>query len=113
MSAVPVMPTRASILPIDAKQRKAAPVARGFLDYFPLAVVAVAELSQIANEQHNPGESLHWSKNKSSDHADCLLRHLIERGTVDTDGVRHSAKVAWRAMALLQTELETHKTDVV
>jgi hypothetical protein len=34
------------------------------------------------------------------------VRHLIERGTRDTDGQRHTAKVAWRALALLQEELE-------
>ena len=30
----------------------------------------------------------------------------MERGTLDGDGVSHSAKVAWRALALLQTEIE-------
>jgi len=30
----------------------------------------------------------------------------MERGTYDTDGIRHSAKLAWRALALLQKELE-------
>jgi hypothetical protein len=49
---------------------------------------------------------MHWAREKSTDHADCIVRHLVERGTVDSDGVRHSAKVAWRALALLQTEIE-------
>jgi hypothetical protein len=49
---------------------------------------------------------MHHARGKSTDHADCILRHLIDRGTVDTDGIRHSAKVAWRALALLQLELE-------
>jgi hypothetical protein len=40
------------------------------------------------------------------DHADCILRHLTERGTLDTDGILHDVKVAWRALALLQEELE-------
>lgn len=40
------------------------------------------------------------------DHADCILRHEIEAGTFDTDGQRHSTKVAWRALAQLQEELE-------
>jgi len=31
----------------------------------------------------------------------------MERGTIDIDGMRHSAKLAWRALALLQLELET------
>lgn len=94
------------MLPTNAKSRKDAPVARGLLDYFPDACVAVAELSRIGNEQHNPGEPMHWAREKSTDHADCIARHLIERGKFDTDGVRHSTKTAWRALALLQTELE-------
>lgn len=93
-------------LPTDPKARKNAPVARGLLDYFPDACVAVAELSRIGNEQHNPGQPLHWAREKSTDHADCIVRHLIERGTVDTDGVRHATKVAWRALAMLQLEIE-------
>jgi len=90
----------------DAATRKAHPVATGCLDYFPDALLAVAELSRIGNEQHNPGTPLHWDRSKSGDEADALVRHLIDRGKRDTDGVRHSAKVAWRALALLQKEIE-------
>lgn len=93
-------------LPTDAKKRKDAPMARGCLDYFPKALAAVAELSRIGNEQHNPGQPMHWAKEKSTDHADCILRHMVDRGTIDTDGVLHSTKVAWRALALLETELD-------
>lgn len=100
-----------SSLPKGAQERKAIPVARGFLDYFPDAICAVAELSRIGNEQHNPGQPLHWAKEKSTDEADALMRHLMERGTMDTDGVRHSAKVAWRAMALLQRELDEENAN--
>jgi len=87
-------------------QRKALPIASGVLDYFPDALLAVAEVSRVGNEQHHPGEPLHWDKSKSTDEADALLRHLIDRGTRDEDGQRHSAKVAWRALALLQRELD-------
>jgi hypothetical protein len=90
----------------SAAERKNAPIARGLLDYFPDALVAVAELSKIGNDQHNPGQPLHWSRDKSTDHADCILRHMIDRGKVDTDGVLHATKVAWRALAMLQLELE-------
>ena len=93
----------------DAAERKAKPICTGVLDYFPDALAAVAICSRVGNEQHNPGQPLHWAKEKSTDHADALLRHLVDRGTVDTDGVLHSAKVAWRALALLQTELENAK----
>lgn len=93
-------------LPSDAGERKAAPVCSGVLDYFPAALVEVARLSKAGNDQHNPGQPLHWARGKSSDHADCIVRHLMQRGTKDTDGIPHSAKVAWRALALLQEELE-------
>ena len=95
-----------SKLPTNPKTRKALPVATGVLDYFPLAMIAVADASRVGNDKHNPGEPLHWSRGKSGDHADCLVRHLIDRGGFDDDGVRHSAKVAWRALAILQLEME-------
>lgn len=93
-------------LPQVASDRKAAPIMSGVLDYFPLAVAEVARISKAGNDQHNPGQPLHWARGKSTDHADCIVRHLIERGVIDTDGQRHTAKAAWRALALLQEELE-------
>ena len=95
-----------STLPTDSKARKDIPLVRGLLDYFPGALAAVAEVSRVANEQHNPGAEMHWAREKSKDHADCLVRHLVDRGAKDADGLRHSAKIAWRALALLQEELE-------
>lgn len=91
----------------DAQQRKEAPIFSGVLAYFPDAIAEVAELSRIGNEQHNPGQPLHWDRSKSGDEKDALTRHLIDAGTLDTDGVRHSTKVAWRALANLQKEIET------
>jgi hypothetical protein len=96
-------------VPTDAKTRKGIPLARGLLDYFPDALLAVAELSRIGNEQHQPGEPMRWAKEKSTDEPDALMRHLIDRGTVDSDGVRHSTKVAWRALALLQREIDAER----
>ena len=86
--------------------RKNFPLYSGFLRYFPDALMAVAEVSKIGNEQHNPGTPLHWDRSKSTDEPDALLRHLKDAGTLDSDGLRHSAKVAWRALALLQKEIE-------
>ena len=94
------------MLPVDAKARKNTPIARGVLDYFPDALAEIARVSKAGNDQHNPGQPMHWAREKSTDHADCIVRHLIDRGKIDTDGQRHSAKAAWRALALLQTELE-------
>lgn len=91
------------------KERKERPLASGVLDYFPDALLEVAHVSYVGNEQHNPGEPLHWAKHKSTDEADALLRHLAQRGGFDSDGLRHTAKVAWRALALLQRELDAVK----
>lgn len=95
-------------LPTDAECRKSIPLATGVLDYFPAALAEIARVSKAGNDQHNPGEPLHWARDKSDDHADCILRHLVDRGTVDQDGQLHSAKLAWRALALLQMELEVN-----
>lgn len=97
-------------LPSEAAERKKFPIGTGVLDYFPDALLAVAEVSRIGNDQHNPGQPLHWARNKSTDEADTMLRHFIERGTRDTDGARHTAKMVWRALAILQKEIEAEKT---
>lgn len=96
-------------LSTDPSARKAVPLCTGCLDYFPDALAAVAEVSRVGNEQHNPGQPLHWERGKSNDQEDCLLRHLVDRGKLDTDGMRHTAKVAWRALALLQLEIEASR----
>lgn len=101
-----------NILPDTQAAREEFPIATGCLDYFPLALAEVARLSKVANEQHNPGEPMHWSKGKSTDHANKLLRHFVERGTLDKDGMRHRAKVAWRALADLEMELEAEQAGM-
>ena len=96
-------------LPTDAQERKQIPIVTGVMDYFPLAIAEVAKCSLASNEQHNPGEPLYWNRTKSTDHIDCLGRHLVDRGKFDTDGQRHSAKLVWRALANLELELEEAK----
>ena len=68
--------------------------------------MAVAQLSFVGNKQHNPDKPMHWDRSKSGDELDALMRHLIEAGTTDSDGVLHDTKVAWRALAHLQKTLE-------
>lgn len=94
---------------MTAKERKERPVYSGVLRYFPDALLEVARCSFIGNEQHNPGEPLRWDRAKSTDEADALVRHLMAAGTLDTDGIPHTAKVAWRALALLQKEIEANR----
>lgn len=92
------------------QQRKERPVYSGVLKYFPDALMEVAHCSFVGNEQHHPGEPLWWDKSKSSDELEAMVRHSLEAGTYDTDGVRHSAKVAWRALANLQREIDKDKS---
>lgn len=89
-------------------ERKGFPLATGVLDYFPDALMAVAAVSLAGARQHGTmaGDTPTWARGISTDHPDALLRHLKDRGRLDTDGHRHTAKVAWRALALLQEELE-------
>lgn len=108
-----------NILPVEkekneSRARKDQPVFQGCFNYFPDALLAVAEHSRKANEKHNPGEPLHWAKEKSTDHADCAGRHLLDIGH-DWDAVDpefdslHATALAWRALALLQTVLDRKK----
>lgn len=73
------------------------------LRYFPNALARVGDVIEIGQKQHKVTA---WDRSKSTDHLDSLLRHVVDAGTNDTDGVEHLAKVAWRALAALQVELE-------
>ena len=101
---IPVVPAGPSV----AEERKGRPVFSAFIKYFPKAIMCVAELSRVANEQHNPGTEPRWDRSKSGDEKDALMRHLIDSISedYDDDGQLHSAKVAWRAMANLEKQLE-------
>jgi len=71
----------------------------------------VAAHSFQSNEQHNPGEPLHWAREKSTDQLDALARHLTELAMLG-ENPRLSVKIqllkaiVWRAMAELQLTLE-------
>ena len=88
------------------KERKETPIYSGVLMYFPDAIMEVARVSFAGQQQHNPDKPLFWDRTKSKNELESLTRHLMQAGTFDTDGVRHSAKVAWRALANLQKEIE-------
>jgi hypothetical protein len=89
---------------------------RGLLRYFPAALAGVARHSKAGNDKHNPGEEMHHARGKSSDHADCIVRHLVDladldaRGDVRIEGepslataiLDEANALAWRALALAQ-----------
>lgn len=111
----------------DSVVRKMQPVGTIITQYFPDALLAVAAVAYVGNEKHNPGEKLHWARGKSDDHLDCDARHLIDANrpakgsewdvTTLKDGrsfaVLHLAQHAWRALALLQLEVERQGGDVI
>jgi hypothetical protein len=95
--------------------RKEKPVFSGVLQYFPDAIMEIALHSKRGNDKHNPGQPLHWNREKSTDQADCIARHLIDIGpnwdyVDDETGSYHATALAWRALALLQLVLEKKKT---
>jgi hypothetical protein len=110
-----------TILPTDSEERKKIPLFSGPMSYFPRTMAAVARVCYIGNEKHNPGEPLHWAREKSSDHTDCILRHLVdahEKTAVSPCGAKLGIAVdpktgipeavfaAWRAFAHAELVLE-------
>lgn len=95
--------TKPALRQLTSAERKGAPVTTGVLHYFPDAIMAVARVSKAGNDKHNPGQPLHWARNKSTDHLDCEGRHLLTPYAIDADsGEFEQAQVAWRALADLQ-----------
>jgi len=99
-------PRGTSIMPADSKARLDYPLCTGLLMYFPRACAAVARHSKRGNDQHNPGEKMHWAKEKSIGHGDQVVRHLID-GLSSWEHDReeaehHFAGMAWRSLELLE-----------
>ena len=94
-----------------SSNRKEMPVFTGVVKYFPDALKEVSICSQAGNDQHHPDKPLHWDKNTSTDNEDAMMRHLIDHtlDPMDSDGVLHLTKVAWRALASLQIYLENER----
>lgn len=100
------------MLPDIHAERKGIPLFTGVIEYFPDALIEVALVSFDGNKQHNPGMPLHWAKHKSTDHLDCLARHMVQHDTIDVDGRRHMAKASWRSLAYLQMEIEAARAGL-
>lgn len=100
-------------LPVDSNERKNYALFSGCLRYFPAALAGVAKTSKLGNDKHNPGQEMHHARNKSGDHGDCIIRHLIDledliaskkRGESVTEEyiLNEVNSLAWRALALSQ-----------
>jgi hypothetical protein len=101
-----------SLLPHDSQERKELPLFDFLRTYFPRAFVELARFSKVANDKHNPGERMHWSKGKSQDHLNCVQRHLFEVGAKDEFGFWHDVALFWRAGANLEMRLEAEALGI-
>lgn len=109
-------PLRRSTLPTDSDERKGVPVYSGVVAYFPAALAGVARISKAGNDKHNPGQPLHHARGKSMDHADCILRHMIDLADLLAEidrakpgeakpveqALAEVSNLAWRALAYSQ-----------
>lgn len=101
-------------LPTEDKARKRLQLWTFMFEYFPDAWLAVVEVAIKGNEQHNPGEPLHWAREKSTDQMNTAFRHQWDYGRgikKDTDGQWHLAKAIWRLSAQLQLDIEEERRN--
>ena len=102
-------------LPTDNVKRKALPIWDYLFGYFPDAFLAEVVVAVAGNAQHNPGERLHWAREKSTDQLNTAFRHQFDyaKGVKkDTDGQWHLAKAIWRLKAQLQLDIEAERADI-
>jgi hypothetical protein len=106
----------------DSAARKRVQLLAAFLRYVPAAAARFALHSQAGNDKHNPGEPVHHARGKSSDHEECILRHLVdmqdiraymERNGEGPEAVRMLLDEAtaefWRAGVFLQELCEKYE----
>lgn len=98
-------------LPTDAAGRKKMAMWTFLTEYFPDSFEEVVRVAVAGNDQHNPGQKLHWSRGKSTDQMDTAFRHMWDHRTAskDIDGCYHLAKAIWRLSAELQLVIEAEQ----
>lgn len=83
---------------------------RYFFRKFPLAIEAVAEVSRAGDAKHNGTVQSYLSiENGHQEFSEAMVRHIlgeVTEGQYDAEDVRHSARIAWAALARLEIELE-------
>ncbi len=106
-SSIDSVPRKSLLDGMPSAQRKDYPVTTGVFDYFRDALFKVANVSFKGNQKHNPGQELHWARDKSADEADAIGRHLLCRDLIDPETeIEEAAQMAWRSLAFLQKLLE-------
>lgn len=90
-----------------------APVWQGVLDYFPLALSAVATVSKAGADKYawKGWESVPDGINR---YRNAMGRHILDesvQGPYDPEGFRHLAQQAWNALAALELTLREEKKN--
>ena len=102
-----IISDKKTLIPEDDEERAKYPIGTYTTEYCPNAIVALARHSFEANEKHNPGEEIHWAKEKSVGSINRVFRHLFEFAWHHARGERRKAKyhitaAAWRINELLE-----------
>ena len=92
-------------LPDDSSVREQYPLYDGLFGYFPAALLEVSRWSKVGGAKYNK-DRLRWVREKSTDHENKILRHLLDARQIDENGFPEAVALAWRALALCQTILE-------
>lgn len=86
----------------DDDNREDYPLYDVLFGYFPAAMLMLAKWAKVGNDQHNPGEPLGWARDKSTDHTNKILRHLVDYDQKESNGFYEAVPLLWRAAALVQ-----------
>lgn len=89
----------------DDNRREDYPLYDGLFAYFPAALLEVSRWSKVGGAKYN-GDKMRWVRELSQDHPNKILRHLLDYDQVEENGFLEAVPLAWRALALCQTELE-------
>lgn len=115
------------MLPKGYNARKALPLYTFLTGYFPDAILELVKVSVAGNVQHNPGQPLHWAREKSTDQMNPVARHIFDHAAglvyerdlppavlaaVGPDGIMALAQAAWRLLAEIQLLCEKRAKEV-
>lgn len=85
------------------------PIFRGFVQYFPRAIKAVAGVSAYGAEKYKTYGGFHSIEDGLARYSDAHVRHMVNAeidGELDPEsGLLHAAHEAWNAMAKLEIML--------
>lgn len=123
-----------SLFPSDDAGRKALPIFAMIVGYFPNALREVTRVCVANNVRYSPDRAptdIVWNRGKSQDQFGSLFRHMLERKVdghvfetvseevakvIGRPNVYVLAEAAWRALAMLEEEIEQqekHDADVL